>query len=377
MSLLWADNGNLYGVGMGSGGGPGAGQARALEGAYVQFGNDDNYLASGMAADPDPASNGDSIFCFTPAAGARYDEFFPKLRKVLAVAKTEVGMFARLWWAAFAADNENGPQIRFAGSGNGSNVWLQVTNIGSIRVYAGTFNNGEPAVLGESPAVLTAAAHHHIEARVKFHATAGEVEVYVNGIQCLNLSAVDTAPSSADCQNISVGRRASGSGSGGGNVYWKDFVVWDKSGTVNNDFFGTCQVGPYMPDGDVGLNWTPSSGATGYPLINEVNGPNDGNYISATVAQTTASEFSIQNVAPDVTSIRGFVIFDRAQKSDGGDCNVQVGVKSAGSPALGSDRPITTAFTYWTDVIELDPATGFQFTPTAFNDMTLTVDRTV
>lgn len=373
MSLLHADNGNTYGTGLGTGiGGWSAAQLRALEGVYVEFTQTNN----GLFADPDPTSNGGSVFYFSAGAGARYDFYMPVLRKVLPAAKTTVGMSARMWWAGFAADNENGPMMRFADSGNVTNIWLQVTNIGSIRAYRGIFNNAEPTLLGESSVCLTASAWHHIEAKVLFNAATGTLEIRVNGQVVLLLGPINTVYSAANCQNVCLSKRCSGTANGGG-VYWKDWVVWDTAGTVNNDFFGTCQVGYFPVDSDVALNWTPSSGALGYPMMDEYGPPNDADYTSATVAQTNTSEYGVPSLPADVTSVRGMMLMARAQKSDGGDCQIQAGIKSSGNVALGTDRPITTAFTYWMDIFELDPHTGAPLTPIAFNAMTVTTDRTL
>lgn len=367
MALLHADNGNLYGTGT-------AGRLRALEGVYVQFGDDGGAAAgsSPMSADPDPASNGKSVFSFPAGAGAGTDAYQRKLRKVLAASKTAVGMFARVWWASFAANVNSGPLIRFADSGNSANIYLQVSPIGSIIVWRGVFGTQ----LYESAVCLTASAWHHIEAFVEFDDTTGSVEVRVNGTTVVDLSGIDTVAGLANCQNVSVGNRASGTGSGG-TVYWKDFVIWDTTGSVNNDFFGTCEVGPYMPNGDDTFTWAPSSGTTGWDLIDETNGPNDAGYIEADATPPAVSLFDIEDLPNDVTSVRGLVIYARAKKTDGGDAQIQAGINSNGTQGNGTDRAITTAFTYWLDVVELDPDTGVQFTRLGFNDALLTIDRTL
>lgn len=67
----------------------------------------------------------------------------------------------------------------------------------------------------------------------------------------------------------------------------------------------------------------------------------------------------------------------RVRKTDGGDGNVQVGLNSNGDSDLGSDRPITTAFTYYWDVSEISPDTATAYTPVEVNAVTMTIDRTV
>ena len=50
-----------------------------------------------------------------------------------------------------------------------------------------------------------------------------------------------------------------------------------------------------------------------------------------------------------------------------GGGNLQMAMKSGASTGLGSDRPMTVAFTYWQDVFEVDPATSAQWLPAAVN----------
>jgi hypothetical protein len=71
------------------------------------------------------------------------------------------------------------------------------------------------------------------------------------------------------------------------------------------------------------------------------------------------------------------------RKTDAGAGNVQMGLVSSavGSPpapavANGADRPITEVYTYWQDVIELDPATGAPWAASAVNDVKLRFERT-
>ena len=67
----------------------------------------------------------------------------------------------------------------------------------------------------------------------------------------------------------------------------------------------------------------------------------------------------------------------RARKSDGGDGNIQTGLISGGAEVDGSNRPITTAFTYYEDVFEIDPANAAPWTPASADAATFKINRTV
>jgi hypothetical protein len=145
------------------------------------------------------------------------------------------------------------------------------------------------------------------------------------------------------------------------NVYWKDIVVWDGTGTYNNNFMGTCSVLDIDVDSDVVLGWTPNAGGVGWSILDNNPPTDDAAYIGAAAAALT-NTFGLANLPADVTSVRGGVIINRSRKIDGGDGNVQLGLISGAATGLGADRPITVAYTYWKDVWEVDPNTGCPFT---------------
>jgi hypothetical protein len=132
-----------------------------------------------------------------------------------------------------------------------------------------------------------------------------------------------------------------------------------------------------VPNGDVSFNWTPSSGTTGYNLIDNIPPQDEVEYIAAPFPAPAASLFEITNLPPIATSVKAMIVVNRVRKIDGGDGSVQAGLKSGGTTGLGLNRPITTAYTYYEDVFETDPATGNAWTILAANAAQLYFNRTV
>lgn len=159
-------------------------------------------------------------------------------------------------------------------------------------------------------------------------------------------------------------------------MFIKDFVLWDGSGATNNTFLGSVVCRRLKPNSDVTLGgWVPSTGVSGFPLLAK-DAVNDATYMSADDAPPAAMEYGFTNLPPDITSVRGLVMVGRMRKIDGGDGNVQMSLISNGNVGSGADRPITTIFTYWYDISQLDPDTGLPWTPFAVDNMTGRVDRT-
>lgn len=369
MSLLWADDFTLYGSG---------GQAKMLDGLYAELHAD--FLGNNtpvLTTDPDPLATG-SVVLYTynhNSSSTLYPTRTPSLRKTFPSAKTTVGGAVRLYMPHLpTVSGTSGamPVIVFADVSNVAQITFAVTTTGNLEVYRGYIAG---TLIGTSTNVLTANAWHHIEWKLVAHASSGTIEIRVDGTTVLTVSGVATvATATVSYSQCALGAYCAATDPEGIG-YWKDFIIWDTAGSLNNDFFGPVYVKRLTVNSDVSFNWTASTGSTGYTLVDEA-GPNDTDYISADVTQTTQSEFGIENLPADVTSVKGFLLISRMKASDGGDCKVQMGVKSAGDQGLGTDRQITTAYTYWFDVIETSPDTGVQFTPTEFNAATFTIDRT-
>jgi hypothetical protein len=106
--------------------------------------------------------------------------------------------------------------------------------------------------------------------------------------------------------------------------------------------------------------------------------PNDLTFVAADDTPPAPSQFFMSNLPPDVTSVRGLISIVRARKVDGGDGNLQVSMTPNGTNyALGLDRPMTTAATYWSDISQLSPVTSAPWTPTEVDAVRLRLNRTL
>jgi hypothetical protein len=353
--INWMDNFTIYGTDAGR-------VARLLNGVYAE--------AAGFVdlfADPDPSAGGQFCLKLGPLGGTR-------LRKVLPIARTTIGVAARYWMAALPDFAGGGPNISWRDVANNVHVYLTVDPSGNIQAYR--HDGGVDVLLGATvnPA-LVANAWQHVEAKVFLDAAAGTVEVRVEGATVLNIAGVRTTSNVAgvvaSCQNIQF--------SNVNDITWylKDLIIWDITTAFNSNFMGSCIVYKIIPNGDVALNWTPSGGATGFNLINELTPDDDGTYISAPSPAPAAYKCSLSDLPLTVTSVRGVMPIHRSRKTDGGDGNIQIGAISGAATGLGVDRPITTAYTYWWDIYDADPNTAGAWSRLSVNAMNLQLNRTL
>lgn len=297
------------------------------------------------------------------------------LRYILPELSDDVGIPVRIWMDALPTIASARPTIAvFSNAANGEIVSIVVETTGRISAYRGS-RNGTLIETTVSP-VITANGWYHIETRIARSDVAGEIEVRVEGVPVLELDTLDLGTS--EVAQVALMRVPSAANSA--TCYFKDFVIWDDSGSFNNTFLGSVLVHTLTPDADIDLNWTPSSGTTGYEILDNIP-PVDATYLYAEDSPLPDPYVcSLSNLPDDVTSVKGLITFVRAAKNDGGDGSLQVSLISDpdGTPATfdGADRPITVAQTYWRDVSETDPKTSAAWTPPAVDDAHLKLNRT-
>lgn len=161
-------------------------------------------------------------------------------RLVLPSAQDVVGFAARLYMTELPNSTNGVPTYEVRSAGNAQMAALRVNSTGNIYI-SGSDNT---AVVTTSVPVVTAAAYNHIEAKfTRVGSFITDVEVRVNGKTVLDETGL-TIPADPITQ-IFLGTYGSGMAQGmndPGAATWKDFVQWDDTGTVDNDFLGQVSV---------------------------------------------------------------------------------------------------------------------------------------
>lgn len=349
MAIQWMDNFGSYGTT----------KAFLLNGPYAEaYGT--------LIADPDVNATG----IVYESEGQFGSGESTSIRKVLPATATTVGIASRIWLASLPASNSIGRALAIADGSNNTLCYIWITTTGAIQVK----NSAGTVLAASAGPVIVANAWQHIEFKAFMSATVGTVEVRVEGVTVCTATGVNTGAGPA--AQVRIDKYAD---SGGASItaFHKDFIVWDGSGTTNTDFIGSCSVVTLKPNADISLNWTPSSGVTGWNLINESPPDDNSSYISAPTPAPSPAVFGLTDLPPDVTSVKGLMTLIRSEKTDGGDGNLQASLVSGGSTVNGNDRPLTTAYTYWNDLFPLDPATAAAWLPSAVNAVHMSLNRTV
>lgn len=352
MAIQHMDNFSMYGTG----GNASAAVTRMKDGIWAVTGN------SSLVEDPDPTL---TTTVFLPNGYGGLDVDWPRL--ALSSNQTTVGFAQRIYLTQLPTVNPNtvyNAPFAFADSLNTFLFWVSIGPTGAIYVYKNVTGT-KVLVANTSGPVVTANGWYHVEVKL----TQTDVAVRVEGVEVINAAHGVTTP-----QYSLVGYSVRNDI----NIYSKDVVIWDGSGSNNNNFMGPVIVYSLAPTSDIALNWTPSVGTTGYQILDNIPPVDSTDYISAPYpAMPAAYQCGLSNVPSDVTSVRAVMTVVRAKKSDGGDGQLQVSVVSGASTGNGADRPITTAFTYWRDIFPTDPATGSAWTPSAVDAASMKINRTL
>ncbi len=342
---------------------------------FKGYGTDNTLLLNGLwgtagfdlVEDPDPNVSG---------AVAWFRNFGNQGRRPFAKGALAVaGVACRIWLPELPF--ATGSAIRFLDGGSGPNAIkanFGFTPTGQVFVATGLSSTPGNIVETTDVPVTTANAWNHFEMKVVVDDLAGSIEVRVNGVQVILAEGIDTG--SALQLGISTVPEG-GAGANAFNMYVKDLVCWDGTGTYNNDFLGSVSVISMEPNSDVAFPWEPSEGTTGYNLLTNSPPLDTTQFITANYPAPGPAVFGLSDLPINVTSVRALVSQVRARNIDGGDGNLQASMISGGSTVGGSDRPMTTAFTYYEDVFETDPSTGVQWTPAGTDDAHLQLNRTL
>lgn len=328
--------------------------------------------------DPDPNIGSAGIVLRTDSQTSSSGDSGEEARFVIPTEVTTLGLGFRIWMNKLPTVEGMCPQQGFRTNANVGIISLRVSTTGQIIAYVGgnAYSTGIGAELGRSVPCLTANAWQHVEIKATKGAGTGAIVIKVNGSEKLNLTGLTL--SASNIAQFAVGNHENAGASEGGQVtYYKDIIVWDTTGSYATDFQGSVAVHDLSVNADISLNWTPSTGVTGWNLIDE-NTPNDADYIEAPDPPPAAAVFGLSDLPPDVTSVRALLPIMRAMKTDGGDCNIQAGLTPNNVDWVnGADEPMTTAFTYYWSPIHESPATAAPWTPAEVNAAYVRGNRTL
>lgn len=355
--LIWAEGFDHYGTS------PNGGRDAMLSGEWAQFSS---------AGNP-PVISTDQKRTGSYSLKLAYNHLALTgliARRVIGSTKTVVGIGFGVYLDSLPVlNNEHGLEIR-----NGSNVNIlrvSVDSDGSIGLYKGSGHTS----IGNSDPCIGASSWNHIETKVIVDNVVGEVEVRVNGLPVIHLTNLDLGVSGAS--QFVWGNPDGDVAVSDQTWYIDDIVVWDDTGTYNNDFMGGQRVVLIFPNADTAQDdWVPVGDSDAFDCVDNVPPDGDSTYISSDNTGDV-TEMELAGLPPETQNIAGVYIPFMGKLEDAGVGNVQISLVSGGEVSLGPDTVLTTAYTYWGGIHETDPDTDAPWTKTALEAALLRIEKTV
>lgn len=346
-------------------------------GSYGPSVNDRTFISDGTPwiiginpttfADPDPNAPLGSRCLALSTIGE--NDSATDSRLSVPIPRAKIFSCARYWLTNLPANTSGNPQlIAFRAPDNNKLISLVVEPNGALSIYRNSTNT---KLATTTNPVIASQRWAHVA--MSYSCSTGAYEVQLEGRSLAALTGTDPSPAGGLIGIICYSPRTQFNPQLG--VFMKDLCLWDSTGSTNNSFLGTVSVYRLPVDGDVSSGWTPSTGSDQYTLLDEAP-PNDANYISADDAPPSPAIFSFKNLPPEIVGVRWLMPYLRMRKNDGGDASIQASLTSGGSSFDGADRPVTTAFSYWFDISDVDPDTAAPWTPSAVDDAEIQINRT-
>jgi hypothetical protein len=265
--------------------------------------------------------------------------------------------------AAFPAADEPILQIK---DGSDTQVTFSLASDGKIKVYRGEGWSGgaNSSLLGTSSTGISAGSYYFVEFRALISDTVGTADVRINATSVLSLTGLDTKVSANAYANvIQIGED---SGASALTVDIDDLYVLDGTGALNSNFLGDVRVEALFPNGAGNYSqWTPIAGSN-YQNVDETPPDDDVTYnLESTNAQKDS--YAFQNSSLASGSVKGVMTHILARKDDAGSRSIRRFARVSGTDYAGSTVLTSSSYTYYSEVLESNPATSAPWTLTELN----------
>lgn len=373
--LLWMDSFDHYGTGAMSGTTVTGATSKMADGIYSDL--ESSVRIAGSPGDYPFTRTGN---CFL--AVANNNSMF---RRPLGYNLRVVGFGGAYFFNTMPQGTSNFALISFRDANNNVQLSVGMDTTGALLIRRDSDSSSGAIIHTNTEPDLVSGAWQHIEARIDCDAAAGAIEVRVNGITKINLTGINARPhtdASGGVGRVSQIAARSNNTTGLPGFAVDDIYAWGVLGTMgeaNVDFIGDRKVYTLLPEADTSVADYDFVGNTdgGYACLPTPD--DDTSYIKFDTpvgSVENLGDFTLENLPSTVAAITAVQTYVRSKKTDAGVADMQVSMLAEGDIGAGEDRPITTAYTYWMDVFELNPHTGAPWTPSELNAAGLRIART-
>lgn len=213
-------------------------------------------------------------------------------------------------------------------------------------------------------------AWSYIELFAYIHATAGVIELRVNGQTIVMQENINTKGSGAD--TFGSLRIMGTTGTSAQFGYFTDIYAREAA-TRETAFYGPIEMIILRPSADVQANWTPNGGANNYSRVMDSTGHDgDTTYIETAVADTE-DIYTMPDVSAGVTSIIAVVPVAVGKAPSGGSPTITLGLTSGGSTTYGAAQTLTSGYQSQVGAAQTEKPGGGGWTAADVNAMQMRI----
>lgn len=245
---------------------------------------------------------------------------------------------------------------------------LSIRLANDLQFVRGDLNSTD-VIYAIDSSLVPANSWQHIEVRVVFDNSAGELEVRLNGETVFSATGIDTIGSGTEVSRLVFGN-SNNAGFNTSQFHIDDLVVWDLTGSTGNDFVGDARLHTIFPDGNETPNEYTSVGGSGFECIDETDHDGDTSYIEIANAADQA-QFSLQGIPSTNVNIGAVQLNAVARKEGGEPGSIRGDIVSNGDVGMGSETFLGFGYTAIREIFELSPDTGLAFTPAEINALSV------
>lgn len=242
--------------------------------------------------------------------------------------------------------------------GGSTQLWFRVNTAGRIVAMRGSTE------LGTSSTGLTNLATSYVEFKALIHASAGTVDVRIDGASVLALTGIDTMETAtAAWDEFAIGHVG---GPSSLIVQIDDLYVADSTGSDVNDFTGDLRIDVCQPTADgAATSFTPSSGSDNFAMVDEDAADGDSTYNESSTVNHIDS-FTTED-APTSNPIIAVAVTMQARKTDAGSSTIAGLARIGGTDYPGTDQATPSSYAFHQQIWETSPATTAEWTEAEFN----------
>lgn len=205
---------------------------------------------------------------------------------------------------------------------------------------------------------------HSLAFAIEIHDSLGSVKIWIDGELIVDLSNVDTKNGVNNASRFYL--RAQGSAASANSARYDDVRI--DSGTLIQIPEG--RVATFVPISDIEKDWTPSTGADNYAMVDELTADSDTTYNSANTVGAR-DRFGLSQMTFNPDQIYAVMVACAARKEDVATRRIASILDSGGVEVQMPDNYLSTNWTWDRHILELNPDGNIPWTKTAVNALTL------